>query len=473
MGTHAQALGVAVGLLTAAGAAARVGSSVEVNSGETLTAPDLVAGVFLGQGFTLGPSTEFNINSGGAIGPVGMFAVPPDPIVPFDFGGSTVNINAGGYFLSDPSVPSSVEDPSAVANIVLNVFAGGAVGDPMMIEGGPLFVGPGGVVTVDGGSTQHSINLLSDSTLDLLAGSVGSAIVGDGCTAEFSGGAVGFVNAIDGGVATISGATVTNSFRASGTGVVLMTDGNAGNSCRAEFGGMVMVSGGGVGLDFAVQSGSHATVSGGTVGGGFVVQDSGSTAEISAGVVSGALEVKDSAELTVSGGSIGDFSACNSSGVLHVTGGTVGANFRNGSEVNISGGSFGDGFNAFFFTTTHLFVLEASVGGVPLDLEVNETVVVTERAGALLEATLADGSFIDFALNFEGMLPGQPGVDWFDSFATVQVTRVAAPEPCTGDLNGDLVVDFDDIVFGLAHWLDPFDFDDVVDVLGNWLAACE
>lgn len=454
---------LAAGLLVAAASAS---GQVQVNSEETLTEADLLAGEFMGQPFTLGPGTVFEVNDGGVIGPVGTVPLEPDPPVPFGFAGSTVNLNEGSFFAT------TIGADSAVADLVLNVLTGGTVGDPAM-QGldGFFVVTTGGAVTVNGGSVAL-LRLLSDSTVDLLAGSIGSAVLGDGVVGEFSGGGVGAVVAEDGSAATLSGATISFGFRASGTGVVLMTAGSAGNNCMAEFGGTALIEGGIIGSGFVVRTGAHAAVSGGTVGVGFVVRDD-STAEITAGVVGDGFEIRNAAVVTLSDGSMGSSGFCGDAAVLNVNGGSIGANFQNGSVVNISGGSFGDGFNAGFFTTTHLFVLEASVDGVPLDLEVNETVVISERGGALLEATLADGSFIDFVLNFQGVSPLTPGVDWFDDFAFVQVTRVAGATPCAGDLNGDLVVDFNDITHALGNWLNPFDFNDITAVLGNWLQPCE
>jgi len=70
----------------------------------------------------------------------------------------------------------------------------------------------------------------------------------------------------------------------------------------------------------------------------------------------------------------------------------------------------------------------------------------------------------------------------FELFGTI-----GAGPPCLGDANGDLLVDFDDIVSVLGEWLTDYgagtglgdanfdgfvDFDDVVEVLSHWLDQC-
>lgn len=471
MNSELRLLGLAVAALVGWMSQRAASAQVQVNSGEVMTQADLEAGEFMEQMFMLGPGTVFEINDGGGIGPVGLFQSLPNSSVPFDFAGSTVNINSGGFFVSDPSATLNVDDPSVVSNVGINVLAGGSVGDPLMNDGAAFGVGPGGALTVNGGSVPPGVSLFGGGTLDLLAGSTGGVFVGDGCLAQLSGGSAGFVYAGDGGMATVSGATVSG-FRASETGVVLMTDGSAGDSCGAEFGGTVVISGGSVGSGFTVQSGSHVTISGGMVAAGFVVQDIDSTLAISGGTIGAGFLLDNQATATMSAGEIGDGMGCYGDAIFEISGGSVGSDFRNASRVDIRGGSFGDGFNMLLFTTTNLYVREASIDGVPVDLEVGVPTLVSQRGGALLEVTLEDGSFLDFELNFGPNPPFTPGVDFFDDFSFLNLIRVAPPA-CPGDANGDALVNFDDINYALANWLDPFDFDDITETIAHWLEPCE
>lgn len=444
-------------------------AQVQVNSGEVLTQADLEAGAFMGQMFTLGAGTTFEINDGGAMGPVGLFQFPPDPSVPFDFAGSTVNINSGGFFLSDPSDTVN-DDRSVVLNAEVNVLAGGSIGDPLTMQGGAFGVGPGGALLVNGGSVPSGVSLFGGGTLSLLTGSTGSVFIGNGCQAELAGGSAGFVFAGDGGMATISDATVTN-FRASETGTVLMTGGSAGHVCNAEFGGTVVISGGSV-ASLIVESGSHLTFSDGMIG-ALVVENIGSTGEISGGTIGNGSLVDNQAIVTMTGGAIGNGMSCYNDAVFEITGGTVGNDFRNGSRVDIRGGSFGPGFNMLLFTTMNLYVLEASIDGAPVNLTEGVPMTITQRGGALLEVTLEDGSFLDFELNFGPNPPFTPGVDFFDDFSFLNLIRVAPPAICDGDANGDKIVDFEDINHALVNWLDPFNFDDITETIAHWLETCE
>ena len=85
-------------------------SAAEVFEGESLEEADLNAGLFEGQSFTLDSDTLFEVFYEGSIGPVGdTTAVPP---APFDFGGASVNLHAGG----------SVTGGSAVSHVEMNFF---------------------------------------------------------------------------------------------------------------------------------------------------------------------------------------------------------------------------------------------------------------------------------------------------------------------------------------------------------------
>lgn len=103
-------------------------AQVQVNAGETLTEDDLIAGKFSGAagsfGFTLSPSTVFEINNGGEIGPIPASGTAEG----LDFRGATINLNNGGRFASPDFSTSRLFD------VTLNLLAGGLAGGTIASE---------------------------------------------------------------------------------------------------------------------------------------------------------------------------------------------------------------------------------------------------------------------------------------------------------------------------------------------------
>jgi len=92
----------------------------------------------------------------------------------------------------------------------------------------------------------------------------------------------------------------------------------------------------------------------------------------------------------------------------------------------------------------NLFVLEASLDGVEIDLSSGETLEITER-NVVLSGLLSDGSAFEFSLRPDPFL-FVVGSDSFVPGSTVTVTLASAdPEIILGDVNEDDVVNFDDI----------------------------
>ncbi|MAY73144.1 MAG: hypothetical protein CMJ31_00180 [Phycisphaerae bacterium] len=184
-----------------------VGSAqtVQVNAGQTLTVDDLDAGSFAGQTFELGPSTTFEVNEGGAIGPLPGSSVP---VAPVDFGGATININAGGTLLADR--PNKAQ----IANATLNVNDGATVGSFVTLyQGAQAFVTGGEVASFfrarDGGmifATGGAIASLS------LPPSISDA----GASAEIDGATVGFMEVTFRSEAVIRSGVFTGAFVAEG-----------------------------------------------------------------------------------------------------------------------------------------------------------------------------------------------------------------------------------------------------------------
>ena len=204
--------------LAAGHAAAQQEMAIEVSAGETLTESDLSSGTFPGANvapsFTLAPGTVFDINAGGAIGPVGGFDQP------FDFRGSTVNINSGGLF----------HGTSSVSNITVNIFEGGDAGD--------RFQASGSTVNILGGRAGNGAGAF-DSTVNIAGGSVGA----------------GF-SAFGGSTVNISGGSLGDGFSASGNTTTNISDGRVGNGYSLSFGSKVNISGGSIGDHFFAFSGS-------------------------------------------------------------------------------------------------------------------------------------------------------------------------------------------------------------------------
>ena len=292
----------ASGLLFAlAGANLAFGQTeVDVGAGQTLTESDLASGVFEGQDFALGRETTFNINSGGVIGPIGDFFTGG-----FDFAGSTVNVNSGGFFASTDPDPMLPFVQSNVTNVGLNLADGGVIAENFFVFG--------------------------DSTVNISGGTTG-----------------GNLAIFDGSVANISGGVV-------------------GDLLSAFPGGQINISGGIIGDDVVAQ---------------------------------------DFSELNISGGTFGSFITT-----------------FDGSVTNISGGSIGDEFVAFEGAEVNLFVTSLRIDGQLVDLTLGEALLIDQRGGALLEATLADGSFLDFSLN--GTFVSSSDV--FEFGTALTVTLVPAP----------------------------------------------
>jgi hypothetical protein len=115
--------------------------------------------------------------------------------------------------------------------------------------------------------------------------------------------------------------------------------------------------------------------------------------------------------------------------------------------INISGGSFGDGFKAEAASTINLRGISFFLEGVELTgLVPNEAFTVTDR-NVTLTGVLADRSPVDFDLSSD---PGNDG-DFFDTNATVTVTPVPLQSTCPADFNNDGQVDGADFgAFGAA-----------------------
>jgi len=217
------------------------------------------------------------------------------------------------------------------------------------------------------------------------------------------------------------------------------------------FSSQLSVTGGSVLNDSLISAGSVLDISGGNVGNGLEVFDSvvnvnggtlGSLVDLNdgsvlnlfdGGTVNTSLDINDGSILNVSGGTLGALATANSDSIANITGGTIGF-FRagNGSTVNVSGGTFvpssSQSFDAFAGSEVNLFGTEFFLDGVLVSSLVLDQAFILDDRDVNLSGILADGSSFSFDLN---SVNGFSGGDFFDSNATLSLTRVSTsvPEP--------------------------------------------
>ncbi len=211
----------------------------------------------------------------------------------------------------------------------------------------------------------------------------------------------------------------------------------------------ITIHDGSIGADFNHSSGSvigtTLTMLGGTIGdgfhmgGGFSFPFMDPPFSMSGGTIGNSMTITGRGLVT--GGAIGDGlkvgnGTASGAGALTIAGGTIGSGMYVGIYVTSS--------KQFAGNQLHLMVTELRLDGEPVDLIVDVPLLITERGGALLEATLADGSPFDLVLNDVA----KPGQDYVAALATLTATRVAP----TGDLNGDGIVDGADLGILLNNW---------------------
>ncbi|RMH28431.1 MAG: hypothetical protein D6693_03840 [Planctomycetota bacterium] len=433
---HPSALGALAAAITTASLAQTV---VDVDKGEFLAETDLLAGFFDNVSFTLGPTTTFNINSGGQIGPVGdLFAAPPRV---FDFAGSTVNVNSGGVW--DLSVRSAI-----ASNFVLNLFEGGRIDDGFT-PFRSLRAQSGSILNLAGGTVDAGISALADSQLNITAGAINRNVFATDADVSISGGNVNNTFFASGGAVSITGgmigapgsfatvgsftggSVVTMSGGTIGHGLSLdnsqltLTDGRIGGGFRVVDAGVATISGGAIGADFEITGGSQVTMSGGTVGRGFAV-DLGSATTL----IGGEFQL-DGAPITGLSGGLGTGSVFT--GAL-----ADGSVFIFSPDVSPFGQGAGDRIAPNTLTlqaaplapadTTPMTV---SAGAGPKGLRAGQTLTVTGDAAlrdnfAAVDATLtinggSVGEGLEFArsaVTINGGVVG-PGVNAFDGSEVV------------------------------------------------------
>ncbi|RMD60825.1 MAG: hypothetical protein D6824_08850, partial [Planctomycetota bacterium] len=313
---------------------------------------------------------------------------------------------------------------------ILRVFA--ASGSHVDISGGrpgDLTAAGGSVVDITGGVFSRGFRASSDSQVGLAGGEfmldgapvsdlsaglpTGSVLAGtlaDGSVFIFEGG----VDRIDPGTTTLNAVSLPP---ADTTPMVVATGAGPDKGLRP---GQTLTLRGDATLDddFAAV-GATLNIEGGVVGSG--LETAYTTVNITGGTVGSLYHAYDGSRVTISGGMVdGGFSAFAGSVVTIMDDAEVrGVTAQEGSEVNIAGGRISTGYQlelsdgsvanisggsvdtvlAFAGSELNLFVQEALLDGVSLDIMPGETVLITQRGGSLLEATLADGAFFTIVLN--------------------------------------------------------------------------
>jgi hypothetical protein len=159
-----------------------------------------------------------------------------------------------------------------------------------------------------------------------------------------------------------------------------------GSTINVEHGGTV-----GSNLEIV---GAEMTMSGGTVGDHFDAFD-GSRVTISGGTVGNVFEAHSGSSVTVNRGSIGETFRAWGGSTVALLGGSIGETFQawSDSNVTIAGGAFGDGFDAKSDSTITIVGSEFRVDGAIVDgLEVEGSTVSLDVSGAVLSGILADGT---------------------------------------------------------------------------------
>lgn len=385
---------------------------VDVLAGQVLSENDLLLGIFNGQSFDLSPTTFFDIQSGGVIGPIESSGIDK----PFNFAGSTIHVNSGGQysrFLDPWSYATNLNLNAANGSMIFDLYLSGA-SSALNVDGATVFLGSassGATVNMTDGFFVSGYSIFDKSTLNMSGGSMGGVFnASNQSVVNMDGGVMGINSSVtDGSEMNLSGGVVESGFHSETGSVVNISGGTIGDSFRARL-SIVNLSHGEIGDEYHTFT-NETYVSGGDIGNSFWA-DSGSTVYMSSGSIGNDFYVgpeiffAQHVVVNMSGGSIGDRAK-----ILHR------------GTINISGGSIGEAFTAFTGSSVNLFVTELMIDGQVVDLELNKETLISTRGGALLEAVLADGTYLDFTLNSTHVA----GEDRFETSTGLTVTFVPAP----------------------------------------------
>ncbi len=267
--------------------------------------------------------------------------------------------------------------------------------EPILIDAGagPKSLRPLQTLTLAGEGTLPDTFRALDATLSIEGGSAGDGIEIARTNLAISAGSVGRnLDVYAGSVVTVTGGVI-------GPGATIYDN------------GVIDITGGRIEADLGVLSGGRFVMRDGLVLDAWI----GGDAELSGGEIT---DATFAGAATMSGGCVGDRSLVSSNGVLDLTGGSVGSGLWIYGALDVRGGSVGPGALPLFggeITVSggtlespvhitrdcglHIVATSAAVDGSPVLLSAGMPVIVTQRDGALLEATLADGTAFAVRLN--------------------------------------------------------------------------
>lgn len=447
-----------------------IGDNFSIGSNTQLNVSD---GGEVGFGFSAGSGSEVNISGG----EVGSFAAGS---------GSEVNISGGDF-------RSRID---ALEGSVVNIFTGGFIGSQFVAAGGSTVNLSGGVlrghttalagstINISGGQTAGCFTARADSTVVARSGKIGRSFSAEsGSDVTFFGGEFLLNGAVppDPSSVTLSAADVLTGTFEDGSTFILSPDG-------ADFFNSVdLVEGitlspaalptvdlnpivittpddlvpnslrAGQSLTFQTAAtlprnfsavGATLTFDSGGIAGAFDVSDSivninggeiqqGSVFRGTVSMEGGSIEVLSAqvgTTVDMSDGAIG-FTALGANSVFNLRGGTLGSGpFGTYRPTQIFAAAGG---------TLNLFVSEASIDGVALDLEAGNMQVIEQRGfDIVLSGVLSDGSEFSLLLQQSPVVPAVGG-DTFADGSTITVTL--DPVIILGDVSRDGVVNFEDI----------------------------
>jgi hypothetical protein len=379
----------------------QAGSSVSLIGGEFRLNGELIVGLE-----NAGDAVPFNLPAGATLS--GTFA-DGTPFVftsddQDDLANGTITLRAAALPPIGPAQISVPSDPAPYgirAGQTLTVSSGGAVGDEFQAGRG--------------------------STVDVTGGSVGENLEAVHATVNISGGTVGrYMDAFEGTVVNLTGGAIERNADAFRGSVFNISGGVIGDFFRAHGGSIVNITGGTVGGPFSnsltALAGSEVNILGGTVLNDFDII--GGTVNIDDGVVY-SFDAFNGSVVTISGGSVGGVGSVNvqSGSRVDVQRGTIGRTHTYaGGQLNVSGGSWRDNFDADTGSDVRFYGGEFRIDGVPvagLETEGSSTVVAVP-AGAVFSGTFADGT--PFAFSSQN----------FDTFADGSLTLHAVGLPPAG-----------------------------------------
>jgi len=378
-------------------------------------------------GGVAGQTTQLNVSAGGTVGTV----------VDFE-SGSEVNIDAevnlsGGTFGSFNAIDS-----------VVNITGGDLLGNSDAMSGSQVNISGGSVnafsastgsdVNISGGSLNfNNLTIRSGSDVELIGGefqlngnSFNSNILSLNSGDVFSGTLVdGTPFILNDSFEDISITSVNSLTPIVATNFVVdNTTTNVPSGLRSGQ-TLSLLADGAIENDFSLVN-STLNIDGGELG--LSARAVGSEVNVSGGTLGGGFDAFVGSQVNVTGGEVGNTFDAFAGSEINISGGQVGDAFEafSGSVVNISGGTFGFRFTALSGSEVNLFGSDFQIDGVPIANLTDDVAFTIDSRDVELTGTFLDGTPFSFDL-------GDPEFneieDIFQDGATLTVTSVGVPEP--------------------------------------------